>query len=111
MLFPYYLYIGFITLRVREGFVPFENNNDNVDDQSHHQRAMKGKLKEVKLKGTSGYFWARSKELIWLQIGSARIQSVRDETSDHELTPDRTPTIGDNLSSSVLMPERLRAVP
>jgi hypothetical protein len=81
MLFPYYLYIGFITLRVREGFVPFENNNDNVDDQSHHQRAMKGKMKEVKLKGTSAYSWERSMEVIWLQIGSARIQRyVKDGT-------------------------------
>ena len=68
---------------------------------------MKGKAKGSKLKGTSAYSWERSKEVIWLQIGSARIQRyVQDVTSDLELTPDRTPTIGDNLSSKLRVDAR-----
>jgi hypothetical protein len=35
--------------KVRRSFVWYENSNDNVDDQSHHQRAMKGKPKGVEV--------------------------------------------------------------
>ena len=72
---------------------------------------MKGKVKGSKLKGTSAGFRKRSKEVIWLQIGSAQIQRyVQDVTSDHELTPDRTPRIGDNLSSTLHVDARCGAV-
>lgn len=68
---------------------------------------MKGEAKGSMLKGTSACFWRRSKEVIWPQIGSARIQRwVEDVTSDHELTPDRTSTIGDNLSSKLRVDAR-----
>jgi hypothetical protein len=85
----------------------YKNSNDSVDGQSSHRRAMKGKAKGSKLKGTSAYFWERSKEVIWLQIGSARTQRyVGDVTSDLELTPDRTPMIGSNHSSTLRVDAR-----
>jgi len=92
MLFPYYLSIGFIT---RKGFVVSENNNDSVDDQYLFPRVMKGKHQGGQAERNVISYLERSKEVIWLQIMSAQIQRyVKDEASDHELTPGRTPVIG-----------------
>jgi hypothetical protein len=60
---------------------------------------MKGETQGFTLKGTSAYVQKRSKEAVELQIGAAETQRyVKDVTSDHELTPDRTPTMIDDLS-------------
>jgi hypothetical protein len=68
---------------------------------------MKGKAKESKVKGTLVHIWEVSKEEMGLQIGSTRIQRwVRDVTSDRELTPDKAPTISDNLSLTLRVDAR-----